>query len=118
MGFQIRLGRAAGEPPLVIGPASEESPPGTVAVTVVQTKDGDWYGLGGLCTHRPAVLSEGFVEDCQLECPRHGARFDLATGGVLAGPATEAVATYQVVVADDVVYLEIEPSGGAGSGQV
>jgi nitrite reductase/ring-hydroxylating ferredoxin subunit len=40
-----------------------------------------------------------------LECPWHGARFDVRTGGCLAGPATDAIATWPVTVADGRVYV-------------
>jgi nitrite reductase/ring-hydroxylating ferredoxin subunit len=40
-----------------------------------------------------------------LECPWHGARFDVRTGGCLAGPATDAIATWPVTVVDGRVYV-------------
>lgn len=66
------------------------------------------YALGDRCSHAEASLAEGEVFDDEVECPRHGAAFSLATGDALTLPATEAVATYQVEIADGTVYLKIE----------
>jgi 3-phenylpropionate/trans-cinnamate dioxygenase ferredoxin component len=51
------------------------------------------------CPHRDFALSGGdVVGPCVLECPWHGARFDVRTGAVLQGPATDAIAVYAVQV--------------------
>ena len=59
------------------------------------------------CTHESVPLSEGEVEDGTIECWRHGSRFDLRTGAVLNPPAVEPVATYQVLVLDDLVQVDV-----------
>jgi 3-phenylpropionate/trans-cinnamate dioxygenase ferredoxin subunit len=66
------------------------------------------YALGDRCSHAEASLAEGEVFDDEVECPRHGAAFSLATGDALTLPATEPVATYNVEVEDGTVYLTIE----------
>lgn len=66
------------------------------------------YALGDRCSHAEASLAEGETFDDEVECPRHGAAFALATGQALTLPATEAVATYDVEVDDGIVYLKIE----------
>ncbi len=62
------------------------------------------YAVEDRCPHRDFALSGGeLVEPCVLECPWHGARFDVRTGALLQGPATDALPTCEVrVVADDV----------------
>ena len=57
------------------------------------------------CSHEDFSLSEGevLVEDCQIECPKHGSTFDLVTGEPCSLPATRPVAVYGVEVADGTV---------------
>jgi nitrite reductase/ring-hydroxylating ferredoxin subunit len=56
------------------------------------------YALANECPHQAYPLSAGEVDVAtgELECLWHGARFECATGAVRRGPATEAVATYDV----------------------
>jgi 3-phenylpropionate/trans-cinnamate dioxygenase ferredoxin subunit len=60
--------------------------------------DGEFYALADVCTHDGDTLADGTVEGYEIECPRHGARFDIRTGKVTAPPACEAVSTYPVRV--------------------
>jgi NAD(P)H-dependent nitrite reductase small subunit len=60
--------------------------------------DGKVYALDDVCTHALALLSQGFIEDGAVECPLHGARFDIATGRCVAPPATVDLRTYEVRV--------------------
>jgi 3-phenylpropionate/trans-cinnamate dioxygenase ferredoxin component len=60
------------------------------------------------CPHEEASLSEWEVEGCEIECPPHYSRFDLATGDVLSLPASEPATTYPVDVEDGVVYVRVE----------
>jgi 3-phenylpropionate/trans-cinnamate dioxygenase ferredoxin subunit len=46
------------------------------------------------------------LEDHVIECPRHGARFDIRTGAVLALPAVSPVPTYRVHVNGDDIQVE------------
>jgi 3-phenylpropionate/trans-cinnamate dioxygenase ferredoxin subunit len=66
------------------------------------------YALGDRCSHAEASLSEGDLFDGEVECPRHGSPFDLATGEPGALPATTPVPVYPATVRDGVVYLTIE----------
>jgi 3-phenylpropionate/trans-cinnamate dioxygenase ferredoxin subunit len=61
---------------------------------------GDYYALADVCTHDGGTLADGTVEGCEIECPRHGARFDIRTGRVTAPPAYEDVRTFPVRVVD------------------
>jgi 3-phenylpropionate/trans-cinnamate dioxygenase ferredoxin subunit len=64
-------------------------------VVIVRCADG-LYAVEDRCTHDGEPLSGGEVEDCELICPRHFARFSLKTGEALTPPAYEPVRTYQV----------------------
>lgn len=67
--------------------------------------DGMLYAITDICSHEYANLSEGEldVDDCTIECPLHGARFDIATGRVRSLPATEPIETYPVRVVDGLI---------------
>jgi len=60
--------------------------------------DGAYHAIEDLCTHDGGPLAEGVLEGCVIECPRHGARFDVRSGAVLAMPATAPIPTYEVRV--------------------
>src|SRR5689334_10704617 len=53
------------------------------------------YAIEDRCTHDGEPLSGAEVEDCQVICPRHGARFCLRTGEALTPPAYEPVRTFK-----------------------
>jgi 3-phenylpropionate/trans-cinnamate dioxygenase ferredoxin subunit len=68
--------------------------------------DDDWYAISDTCSHANFSLSEGdlWVEEREIECPKHGSTFDLRTGEPQALPATKPVPVYDVRVdGDDVV---------------
>lgn len=67
--------------------------------------DGTYYAVEDVCTHDDGPLAEGALFGCEIECPRHGARFDLRTGAVTAPPALVPVPTYEVRVTDNQIEL-------------
>jgi 3-phenylpropionate/trans-cinnamate dioxygenase ferredoxin subunit len=62
---------------------------------------GRYYAMADVCTHDGGPLAEGVLEDHVIECPRHGARFDIRSGAVLAMPATAPVPVYAVRIEGD-----------------
>ncbi len=58
---------------------------GSLDVLVVNV-GGKFYAMGGICTHRGGILSNGKLEGKVVTCPRHGSQFDVTTGKNLAGP--------------------------------
>lgn len=68
--------------------------------------DGEYFCIADLCTHDGGPLEDGAVCDHQIECPRHGARFDVRTGKVTRLPAIDPIPTYPVVVEGGVIYVE------------
>lgn len=50
------------------------------------------YCTGNLCTHAEAFLSDGHLEGYEIECPLHGARFDIRDGRVFT-TASSVVST-------------------------
>jgi 3-phenylpropionate/trans-cinnamate dioxygenase ferredoxin component len=64
-----------------------------------------FYAIEDVCTHDGGELTGGEIEGCQIECPRHGARFNIQTGEVLTPPAYEPVATFPVRVENGFVQV-------------
>jgi 3-phenylpropionate/trans-cinnamate dioxygenase ferredoxin subunit len=81
---------------------------GDEAIALVHTKDGQFKALGDKCSHGEISLSEGFVDNQTIECWAHGAKFSLDTGKPLSLPAYEPVATYEVIVENGEVFIEID----------
>ena len=69
--------------------------------------DGTWGAIDNVCTHDGGVLGEGELDECLVECPRHGARFDLLTGEVKALPAVFPVNAYPVRVVNGEVQVDL-----------
>ena len=67
--------------------------------------DDEFHAIDDRCSHEDYSLAEGevWVEEREIECPRHGSTFDLITGRACSLPATHAVAVYEVEVADGTV---------------
>ncbi|CUS02162.2 putative ferredoxin [Candidatus Promineifilum breve] len=68
--------------------------------------DGDLYCIADLCTHDGGPLTDGNVCDHQIECPRHGARFDVRSGRVTRPPAADPIPTYPVRIEDGIILIE------------
>ena len=70
-------------------------------IAVVRGED-QWFAIDDECSHADFSLAEGDVdvEECTIECWKHGSLFSLVTGEPETLPATRAVATYGVTVND------------------
>jgi nitrite reductase/ring-hydroxylating ferredoxin subunit len=66
------------------------------------------YAIDDECSYAQASLSEGTVDDDQIECPQHGAWFDIRSGKNLSFPAVTPVRVYLVKVEDGTIYLSLE----------
>lgn len=73
-------------------------------IAVYRLTDG-FYAIDDICTHDGGPLAEGDVEDDQVICPRHGARFDIRTGAALTLPAVTPVDSYPVRVDGNELYI-------------
>jgi 3-phenylpropionate/trans-cinnamate dioxygenase ferredoxin component len=72
---------------------TDQIPAGTMKAVTVEGKDilvtnvgGNFYAIGGKCTHMGGDLSKGILEGNIVTCPRHGSQFDVTTGKSLRGP--------------------------------
>ena len=71
--------------------------------------DGQVYAFRDNCTHRDFPLSAGTLEDGEVECTWHGAKFDVASGRATRLPAIKPVQTCDVRVEDGDIYVSVEP---------
>ncbi len=62
--------------------------------------DGSYFATSNICTHAYALLSDGLLEGCVVECPLHNGRFDIRTGRALTSPAEADLATFQTRVVE------------------
>ena len=83
---------------------------GENAIALIRTPSGQVRALDDKCSHGEISLSEGFVDEETIECWAHGAKFSLETGKPLSLPAYEPVSTYEVIIENDDIYLELEDS--------
>lgn len=68
--------------------------------------DGQYYAMDDVCTHDGGPVAEGVLEGDVIECPRHGARFNVRTGAALSLPAVSPVPVYRVRVEGDDIQVE------------
>lgn len=61
----------------------------------------DFYATGDMCTHAQQLLSAGWLDGCEIECPLHMGRFDIRTGEALTSPVEVDLPTYRVRVAGE-----------------
>ncbi|HXF69546.1 MAG TPA: non-heme iron oxygenase ferredoxin subunit [Thermoflexus sp.] len=94
----------------------EEIPVGSAKVfhiegrAIALTRVGDQvFAFGDVCTHDGGPLAEGKLEGYAIQCPRHGARFDIRTGRVLRLPAVVPIPVYETKVEDNAVWVNPEP---------
>ncbi len=93
---------------------TDDVPPGTAICVEVEGRrvalfnvGGTYYAIDDECPHSGGPLSEGDVDGNRVECPWHGAVFDLTDGSVQCPPADEGVSTYRVEVDGDDIRVEI-----------
>lgn len=69
--------------------------------------DNHLYALEDVCPHAYALLSSGFVEGDEVECPLHQAVFHIPTGKCLAQPADRDLATYPVKLEGNDIFVDL-----------
>src|SRR5215472_17611523 len=93
---------------------SSELPPGGKLLAEIDGRaialfnvGGDYYAMDDLCTHDGGPLAEGELLGAEIQCPRHGARFDVRTGKALCLPAIEPVTVHQVEVRGEEIFVAL-----------
>jgi nitrite reductase/ring-hydroxylating ferredoxin subunit len=84
-------------------------PPGSALLVgdiAVFNVEGGFWATQARCTHRQGPLSEGKLDGSTVTCPIHGAQFNVCTGAVLRGPASEPLKTYRVSTEGEIGRVE------------
>ncbi|MHB8628620.1 MAG: non-heme iron oxygenase ferredoxin subunit [Aggregatilineales bacterium] len=92
----------------------DELPSGSRAVVEIEghyvavfNVDGRYYAIEDRCTHDDGPLAQGELCGTVIECPRHGATFDITTGAVLSMPAVKPVPRYETRVVDSEIQIAV-----------
>lgn len=76
---------------------------------VISNVDGNYYAVSDVCSHDDGELVSmcaELINNCELQCPRHGARFDVKTGKATQMPAVTPINTYKIdLLGDDIEVL-------------
>ncbi len=71
---------------------------------------GTYYCIADVCSHDDGPVAEGELIGYAIECPRHGAHFDVRTGKVLSFPAIVDIPAYPVRVDGDDILIGLPPA--------
>ena len=98
---------------ITVGAPSDVAP-GTAARIVAGGEEiaifnvgGEFFATADVCSHDEASLADGELFGHVVECPLHGARFDVRTGKPLSLPAVYPVKTFEVRVVDDQLQVRV-----------
>jgi len=95
--------------------AVSDIPPGRVKTVEVGDEDialcnvgGQIYAIADVCTHDDGPLGEGYLLGEEIECPRHGARFNVKSGEVKTLPAIIPIPTFDVRIEGDDILVDVD----------
>ena len=71
--------------------------------------EGEFFAFADVCTHDDGPVAEGELDEYIIECPRHGAKFDIRSGKVKQLPAVMPIPVYAVRVEGDAVLVSKKP---------
>lgn len=74
---------------------------------LIANVEGTFHAIGDVCTHQHCLLSDGWLEGKDVVCPCHSSKFNLESGEPDRPPATEPEPTYDVVVEDGTIKLDV-----------
>jgi 3-phenylpropionate/trans-cinnamate dioxygenase ferredoxin subunit len=73
---------------------------------VIFKVDNDFFAIENVCSHDGGEIASGDLENGEIICPRHGARFCIKTGDVKSPPAYEGVESYAVRIENNIVQIQ------------
>jgi len=68
---------------------------------------GKLFAIGDVCSHDNGPVGDGEIEENEIICPRHGARFDIRTGHASSLPALVDIPAYPVRVVNGIVQIGV-----------
>jgi 3-phenylpropionate/trans-cinnamate dioxygenase ferredoxin subunit len=68
---------------------------------------GKLFAIGDVCSHDNGPVGDGDIEDNEIICPRHGARFDIRSGKATSLPAIVDIPAYPVRVVEGMIQIGI-----------
>ena len=83
---------------------------GDLAIVVFNV-GGQFYSIGDVCTHDGGPLGEGEMDNHEVICPRHGARFDIRDGRAVKLPAAAPTKSYPIRVNNNNIEVGIPIEG-------
>jgi 3-phenylpropionate/trans-cinnamate dioxygenase ferredoxin component len=94
---------------------TSEVPPGQaivvdvddLPVALAHVEGEGFFAIDDVCTHDGGPLGEGVLDGAAIECPRHGAQFDVRSGAALTMPAILPVRSYEVRVVGDEIQIAV-----------
>jgi len=69
--------------------------------------DGQLFCIDDVCTHDGGSLDQGELDGKEIECPRHGARFDVTSGRATCMPAAAPVKTHPDRAVDGEIQVQV-----------
>ena len=96
--------------------AAADVPPGEARVVEIDGQsialchvEGDAiYAIDNVCSHDDGPLGDGTLHGDRVECPRHGALFDVRSGAAKTLPAVRGVRAYPARIVDGDVEVALE----------
>ena len=99
---QVLLGLASEVP---LGGGTKFKVDSTLTVLVTQTKAGNYKAFSATCTPAGCIVSG--VENNEIACGCHGAKFDPESGMASAGPARSALGKISLEIRGDEIWATI-----------
>lgn len=99
---EVLLGLASEVP---LGGGTKFKVDSTLTVLVTQTKSGNYKAFSATCTHAGCIVSG--VENNEIACGCHGAKFDPESGMAIAGPAKSALGKISLEIRGDEIWVTV-----------
>lgn len=74
---------------------------------VVFNIGGQVFAIGDVCSHDDGPLGDGDLDGYDIQCPRHGASFDIRSGKVTSLPAVVSIPAYPTRIVDEQIEVGI-----------
>ncbi|MGE3076309.1 MAG: Rieske (2Fe-2S) protein [Dehalococcoidia bacterium] len=75
-------------------------------IALCNTGEG-FHAIDDICSHDGGPLDQGRLDGNRIECPRHGAQFDVRSGRALTLPAVRPIKSYPTRVEDGDIEIEV-----------